>query len=274
VSSAFPPLNGSGQKTAYLVFDTESIPDGRLIARVRHAGTPVTPEEAVALAQEEARADSGSDFLPVCFQLPVAVCVARVGADFRLQAIRCLDAPRYRPAEIVKAFWQGVGHYQARLVSFNGRGFDLPLLEVAAFRYGYSAPGYFGARAPARHRYGDGHLDLLEFLTNFTAVRPKGYKLDVFAKLLGKPGKAEIAGHQVYDYYRQGKVDLINEYCAFDVLDTYFIFLRTRVMTGELTLAAEQSLVREAKEWVRAQAAEQPFLLRYLDRWGDWEPWP
>src|SRR5262245_14327984 len=111
-----------GIQTAFLVFDTESVPDGRLIARVKYPGAELTPEEAIARAQAEARELSrdGSDFLPVTFQVPVAVCVLRVGADFAPQGLACLDAPQYRTSEIVKQFWRGVAHYsRAKLVTFN-----------------------------------------------------------------------------------------------------------------------------------------------------------
>src|SRR5437016_5418457 len=67
----------------YLVFDCESIPDGKLLNIVKYPAETLTPEEAVARAQAEARASSGgSDFLPVTFQLPIAITILRIGADF------------------------------------------------------------------------------------------------------------------------------------------------------------------------------------------------
>src|SRR5437868_9719751 len=104
----------AGTRTAFLVVDTESVPDGRLLAQVKYPGETLTPEEAIDRARAEARDTSWnkSDFLPVSFQIPVAVCVVRVGNDFSLQAITCLDAPLFRPPEIVRRFWMGVGFYQ------------------------------------------------------------------------------------------------------------------------------------------------------------------
>src|SRR5947209_2922485 len=121
---------------AFLVIDTESVPDGRLLALTKYAEERLAPDEAVARAQAEARETSftKSDFLPVSYQYPVAVCVLRVGSDFGLQAVTCLDAPQFRPRKIVEAFWSGVAAYKEKykerikLVTFNGRGFDLPLL--------------------------------------------------------------------------------------------------------------------------------------------------
>ncbi|HKI30737.1 MAG TPA: 3'-5' exonuclease [Gemmataceae bacterium] len=266
------PVAGRVPPTAFLILDTESVPDGRLVARVKYPGEDLTPEEAIAKAQAEARERSltGSDFLPVTFQYPVAVCVVRVGADFRLQAVTCLDAPLFRPREIVKKFWLGVGLYRAKMVSFNGRGFDLPLLELAAFRYGYSLRDHVAA---SRNRYNGNHLDLMDWLSNFGAYRLAG-GLDLLSKLLGKPGKMEVSGDQVYEMHRAGRHQDINDYCLCDTLDTYFVFLRTRVLSGDLTLEQESQLVREAHEWLTAKASELPQLRPYLANWGDWEPWP
>ena len=264
----------------FIVIDTESVPDGRLLSKVKYTGLNLSPEEAVRRAQAEAveRSQSGSDFLPVSFQYPVAVCVLRAGPDFELQALTCLDAPLYRPQKIVEAFWNGLASYRkkyrrAQLVTFNGRGFDLPLLEMAAFRYGCRCgPEYFDS---SRNRFGGGHLDLLEWFTNYGACRGQGAGgLNLFSKSLGKPGKMEVSGDQVYDLYLEGKVQDVNDYCMFDTLDTYFVFLRTRVMTGDISLEHEHDLVGRAREWITAKVAELPALQQYLNNWGEWEPWP
>jgi predicted PolB exonuclease-like 3'-5' exonuclease len=263
---------GGVPRTAFLILDTESVPDGRLIARVKYPGETLSPEEAVARAQAEARERSlvGSDFLPVTFQYPVAVSVIRVGPDFRLQAVACLDVPQFRPREIVRQFWVGVGHYKPKLVSFNGRTFDLPLLELAAFRYGLSLRDHLAAN---RNRYGGNHIDLMDWLGNYGACRLAG-GLDLLSKLLGKPGKMAVSGDQVYEMYRAGRHQEINDYCLFDTLDTYFVFLRTRVLSGDLTLEREHELVRQARDWLTAKADELPVLRQYLANWGEWQPWP
>jgi predicted PolB exonuclease-like 3'-5' exonuclease len=260
-------------RTAYLVLDTESIPDGRLLSLVKYAEDNPPPEEAVRRAQAEAREQSrsGSDFLPVSYQVPVAVCVARVSPEYELLKLTCLDAPQFRPREIVGEFWRGLArHNRVKLVTFNGRGFDLPLLELAAFRYGCCGRDYFLSN---RNRYQGNHLDLMDWLTNFNAYRLVG-GLDLLSKILGKPGKMDIHGEKVYDMYRAGQAQEINDYCMFDTLDTYFVFLRTRVVAGEISLGQEQQLVRHAKQWITDKVKELPALSQYLDNWGDWAPWP
>ena len=263
---------------AFLVFDTESIPDGQLLARVKYPNDNLTPEAAIDRAQAEARAASttGSDFLPVTFQIPVAVCILRVGSDFVLQGLTCLDAPRFRPRAIVEAFWKGLGIYgqtyrdKIKMITFNGRGFDLPLLELAAFRYGINAADHF---LHSRKRFDGRHWDLMDWLTTYNAYRFTG-GLNLLSKLLGKPGKMDVQGNMVYQLHLAGKIQEVNDYCMFDTLDTYFVFLRTQVLIGALTLLEEQKVVGQAKEWLGEKAADFPALQQYLENWGDWQPWP
>jgi len=263
---------------AYLLFDTESVPDGRLIGKVKYPDLTLTPEDAVRRAQAEAREQSrvGSDFIPVAFQIPVAVCVIRVAADYALQRITPLGTPHFRPRDIVEQFWCGVGEHlkknpRTKLVTFNGRGFDLPLLELAAFRYRVACgPAYFDR---SRNRYNGNHIDLLDWLTNLGASRMAG-GLNVLSKILGKPGKIDVSGDQVYEMHQAGKIQEINDYCMFDTLDTYFIFLRTRVMMGQISGKQEEALVERARAWIAIHTGELPGLQKYLDNWGAWEPWP
>ena len=278
-SAQLEPRSGTeaATRTAFLVVDSESIPDGRLLNIVKYGGRGFTEEQAIEQAREDAREDcrrkgqTESDFIPVTFQIPVAVCVARVAADFSLQAVASLDSPLYRPREIVKKFWLGLSFYtRTKLVTFNGRSFDLPLLELAAFRYGFPAKEYF---ARGRNRF-NGDLDLMDWMTNFGACRGFAGGLDLLAKMLGKPGKLDVSGHQVYEMYRAGRYQDINDYCMFDTLDTYFVFLRTRILTGDVTPEQEAELVAKAKKTLAAQTGDLPALKHYLDQWTEWQPWP
>jgi predicted PolB exonuclease-like 3'-5' exonuclease len=189
-----------------------------------------------------------------------------------------LEEPQFRPHVITEHFWRGWDRYRRpTLVSFNGRTFDIPLLELAAFRYGVSVPGWFNVGAKSfeqyRNRFNlDAHFDLQEILTNFGSTRFTG-GLNLAANLLGKPGKMDVEGHMVQDLYDAGKVAEINDYCRCDVLDTYFVFLRTRVMFGEISLDHEQGLIGETHAWLKKRAT-QPAFATYLQRWGDWSnPW-
>ncbi|MFO0881305.1 MAG: 3'-5' exonuclease [Gemmataceae bacterium] len=262
---------GAQPKTSFLIFDTESVPDGQLIARVKYPDETLTPQEAIDRAQQEARELSrdGSDFLPVTFQVPVAVCVLRVASDWSIQALTCLDAPAFRTGEIVRQFWRGVAYYnECRLVTFNGRGFDLPLMELAAFDHGCQARDYFQR---SRNRFQGMHIDLMDWLSNFGACRLTG-GLSMLAQRIGGGhpvgcGKLGISGQLVYDMYRQGRIQEINDYCMFDTIDTYFVFLRTRVMVGEITIEEEAQIARKARLWLGMRLPTLPALSTYLDTW-------
>ena len=249
--------------------------DGELVSRLRYPGEALSSEAAVARYRAELLEKNGSDFIPYPYQVPVALAIAKVGEDFSLLDLVGLDEPEGRPPVIAEHFWRGWEKYgRPTLVTFNGRSFDLPLLELAAFRYGIGVPGWFDSSARAyeqpRNRYKlSAHIDLQELLTNFGASRLAG-GLDLLASLLGKPGKMDVEGHMVQDLYQAGELARVQGYCRCDVLDTYFVFLRTRVMLGRLPLEREQALVASVKRWLEGRADGEPAYRRYLERWGDW----
>lgn len=262
-----------------LVFDVESVADAELVAKLRYADESLEPAEAVRRYRGELMEKYGSDFIPYTFQVPISVAVGKVTADFQLADIVVLDEPQFRPHVITENFWRGWEKYRRpTLVSFNGRGFDLPLLELAAFRYGISAPGWFQTDVRSyehpRSRYNTkSHVDLCELLTNFGSSRFHG-GLNLAANLLGKPGKMAVEGDMVQDMYDAGRLAEINDYCRCDVLDTYFVFLRTRVLVGQLPLDTEQQIIARTKAWLEQKAEEVSAYRVYLEHWGDWvNPW-
>ncbi len=263
----------------YLVFDTESVADGRLIAKLRYPGQKLKAEQAITRYREELQEKYDHDFIPYTFQIPISVAVAKVNKDLRLMDVVVLDPPQFRPHMITENFWRGWEAYKRpTLVSFNGRSFDMPLLELSAFRYGISLPGWFAVQARSfdqpRYRYNTAaHLDLHDVLTNFGASRFSG-GLNLAANLLGKPGKMEVQGCMVQDLYQEGQLAKINDYCRCDVLDTYFVFLRVSVLLGQLTLEQEQQNIQDAKHWLADHSDDVAAYADYLEHWGDWpNPW-
>lgn len=273
------PNSDAKQDVRYLVFDCEAVADGELIAKVRYPREELTPAQATRKYRDEVLAErgDGKDILPYTFMLPISVAVAKVDREYRLLDLTVLDAPKFRPHVIAKSFWSGWTHYgKPTLVTFNGRGYDIPLLELAAYRYGLPLPLWFNvddrAYDQARNRYNiDTHLDLMDLFTNFGAARLSG-GLNLLAHLIGKPGKTTVDGSQVQDFHDAGKVAEINDYCRCDVLDTYFVFLRSRVLLGKLKLDDEQKLVAETKTWLEERAETIPAYKHYLEHWGEWLP--
>jgi predicted PolB exonuclease-like 3'-5' exonuclease len=262
----------------YLVFDIESVADAPLVARLRYPGEAIEPADAVRRYRDELIAKFDSDFIPYTFQVPASIVVAKVGPDFRLLDLVALDEPQFRPHIMTEKFWRGWDAYRRpTLVSFNGRTFDVPLLELAAFRYGISLAGWFSGGKTyeqPRNRYNnEAHLDLHDVLTNYGASRFTG-GLNLAANLLGKPGKMDVQGHMVQDLFNAGRLAEISDYCRCDVLDTYFVFLRTMVLLGQLPLDEEQKLIAATRQWLEERVGERDVFGAYLERWGDWtNPW-
>lgn len=257
---------------SYLIFDVETVGDGNLIQQVRYPEERLSPREAVARYRSQLLEETGKDILPLTFVLPVSVAVAKVRSDFSLIDVSVLDHPHYRPEQIVRGFWQGWNHYQRpTFVTFNGRGYDIPVMEVAAFRFGIGIPAWFNIDSrsfeQARNRYNQAaHLDLQDLLTNFSAFRMNG-GLNLLAHLIHRPGKAGIDGSLVQDMFYDGKVDEINDYCRCDVLDTYFVFLRTQVLLGRITTDDEHSLTADARNLLESKRDQHKAYQTYLEYW-------
>ena len=273
---------GSGGVTmadlvSYLVFDVEAVADGELIRSAKYPELGLSPAEAIRKFQEERMAEYGRDILPPTWMLPISVAIAKIDSGFRLLDLVVLDAPGYRPHVIADQFWKGWKHYdQPTLVTFNGRGYDLPVLELAAYRFGITLPEWFNVEArsydQARYRYNiHAHIDLMDLVSNFGASRVNG-GLNLLANLIGKPGKTGVDGSMVQGFYDEGRVEEINDYCRCDVLDTYFVFLRSRVLIGRLDIETEQRIVAETRAWLEERRSDCPAYGHYLDHWGDWQP--
>ncbi len=270
----------SDSNVRYLVFDIESVAVGSLIAKTKFAGDNLDAQSAIRKYRDQLLAKYDSDFIPYTYQIPVSIVVAKVNAEFELIDLVSLDEPEDRSHVITEHFWRGwEGYRKPTLVSFNGRTFGIPLLELAAYRYGVGIKQWFFMHGKSfeqpRNRYNhDGHLDLHEILTNHGASRFNG-GLNLAANLSGKPGKLDVQGFMVQDMFDEGRLQEIDDYCRCDVLDTYFVFLRTMVLMGEIDLQREHELVQLTKDWLEAESTNRVIYRTYLDAWGDWtSPWP
>jgi predicted PolB exonuclease-like 3'-5' exonuclease len=212
----------------YLTLDIETIPDEGLVSAVD--GEPTRPyDEQLSRLIAARRAQSGgrSDFLPLPYHRPVAACWAEaeeVGPQIRLLDVgRWTDEGRDEPAFLAHAWERLAGR---TLVTFHGRGFDLPVLELRSLKLGVAAPGHFAAGRSLPH------VDLYDlFSRGGSAPAP----LDLYAKLVGLPGKEETAGKDVARLYAQGARERIAAYCMTDVVQTWLLYLRWRLLEGTLS---------------------------------------
>lgn len=251
-----------------LVFDIETVPDTCLGAEL--LGLDGIADEDVAKAMFfQQMQTSGSDFLPLYQHRVVAISVAlRRGDKFSVWSLGADDSGE---ADLVQRFYDGIEKYRPTLVSWNGSGFDLPVLHYRALRHKVQAPTYWENGDHEREfRYNNylsrfhwRHVDVMDVLAGFQG-RARA-RLDDIATMLGLPGKMGMSGDKVWDEFRAGHLGAIRNYCETDVLNTYLVYLRFQHMRGALTaaqLSAEEALVRDTLE-----AAEGEHLHAFASAW-------
>ncbi len=259
----------------YLVFDIETRVDKDLVKQVYDPENVLTLEQAYDKARDQILERSGqqSDFFPIPFHIPISIATLQADENYRIRALGCLGVDRFSESELIARFWQ-VFDTATTLVTFNGRGFDLPVLEMQALKHGLSLPRYFAAgqgKGTYRgSRYSDDyHIDLCDFLSNFGAAQRRG-SLDVLTRLAGLPGKYTIAGEDVEYLYRQGRLKEINQYCTTDALQTYLLFLRVELLRGRIDGGGYQAALAAARDDLSQRAASagpDNFLHDFLSRW-------
>jgi predicted PolB exonuclease-like 3'-5' exonuclease len=165
--------------------------------------------------------------------------------------------------EMLTDFAQWLDAKKPTVVTWNGRGFDMPVITSRALRHGVPMPWWFNDRN-TRYRYStDGHFDLMDFLADFGAA--KNARLDVYAKLVGFPGKVGVDGSQVLPLVHAGKQDEVNAYCLCDVAQTAAIFLRVELLRGSFDRARYRELARTLLAFIDEQPRLEPVATR-IDR--------
>jgi predicted PolB exonuclease-like 3'-5' exonuclease len=233
----------------FVVFDIETRVDKRLLNRVFFARDNIGEDEAFRRFSEELN-NRGTDFFPLTLHVPISIAFGQVGSDYVLRQVETLKGSYESEESLVRDFWMRLEHFRGCLISFNGRHFDLPVLELAALRWGISAPRYFDrADSPRSADAHQRHLDLFDYLTNSGEFNLRG-GLDLLLKMLELPGKQTMSGAMVQEYYDSNRHEEIHRYCRTDVIQTYLLFLRVELMRGRLDLAKYQA----------ARSAATPFL--------------
>ena len=246
--------------TPILAFDLETVPDVAGLRRL-HPQWAALGDAEVAAAAFAARRErtGGSDFLPLHQQRIIAIgCAFRDAGGFR---VRCLGTPQDSEARLIGDFFRVIDRYTPQLVSWNGGGFDLPVLHYRAMVHGIAAVRYWENGDDDRDfrynnytsRYHSRHTDLMDVLAMYQgrAAAP----LDELARLCGYAGKLGMGGDQVWGAYLDGRIDAIRNYCETDVVNTYLLYCRFQLMRGHLTPAAYQQEMQVVRDALSAAAA-------------------
>ncbi|HXR93115.1 MAG TPA: 3'-5' exonuclease [Steroidobacteraceae bacterium] len=252
-----------------LVFDIETIPDVDLGRRLY--GLEGLSDEQVAKAMFTLRRNAtGGEFLSLEQHRVVAIsCVLRSREGLRVWS---LGDPSSTEAELIERFYDGIEKFTPDLVSWNGSGFDLPVLHYRAMRAGIQATRYWQTGDDdSAFRYNNylsrfhwRHTDLMDVLSGFQS-RAR-VSLENAACLLGLPGKLGFSGAQVWGEWLAGDLVRIRRYCETDVLNTYLVYLRFDLMRGRLTPERYAEEVEKVKAVLRA--GKEPHFAEFLHAWG------
>lgn len=249
-----------------VTLNLETVPDEDLVSAVDgEPGRPYPEQVQRLVAERRARTGGRTDFLPLPYHRPVVACLLEAVEDGGIVSLA--DAlvwtnQRLPEAAFLEEAWHRLDG--ASLVSFHGKGFDLPVLELRSLKHAVSTPGWISAS----RRAGGHHFDMRELLAGPASSAP----LDLYAKLVGLPGKGEVAGADVQALYTAGDLDRIAAYCMTDVVQTYFLFLRHRLVDGALTTDGYAESVEQARQSLprlfarRLGPGERAALEGFLDR--------
>ncbi len=256
--------------TPILVFDIETIPDVEGLRKVWDLAPEVSEEGVVDLASQRRRQATGSDFLPHYVQRVVAVsCALRSDEGLRVWS---LGSAQDGERDIVQRFFDGIEKYTPQLVSWNGGGFDLPVLHYRAMIHGIAGCCYWDVGDNNRDfkynnylgRFHTRHIDLMDLLAGYQnrAWAP----LSEVAQLCGLPGKLGMDGSKVYGAWQRGEIDAIRNYCETDVANTYLLFQRFQLIRGLIDRAAYEREVALFRAFLAGQAS--PHWREFSDAWG------
>jgi len=238
----------------FVTLDLETVADEALVSAVDGEPSRPYPEQLRrVLAERRARTGGRSDFLPLPYHRPVAACTLEAveqGGVVRVVDVGSWTDRRGDEPGFLAETWDRLSG--ASLVTFHGKGFDLPVLELRSLKHGVSVPSWF----PGRRAGGVAeHLDVKELLTADGAA--VAAPLDLYAKLVGLPGKEDVAGEDVQSLYSAGALDRIAAYCMTDVVQTWLLYLRFRLVEGSLTPDGYEESISSAREVLPALFARR-----------------
>ena len=255
-----------------LVFDIATIPDLAGLRALRGEPLAASDEQVYEAWRSERKEKGQSDFMPLHLQRVLVISVVFRNAE-GLRIHSFVDRDGASEGKVIQTFFNSIEKHQPQLVSWNGGGFDLPVLHYRGLRHGVEASKYWDMGEDEREykwnnyisRYHMRHLDLMDLLAMYS---PKNNApLDAMAKLCGFPGKLGMDGSQVYQQFLAGQTDEVRRYCETDVMNTYLVYCRFQKMRGGLTEAEYEQEISYVKETLADLAPSECHWGEYLNAW-------
>ena len=229
-----------------LIFDIETVPDTSGGAKLLEL-EGLNKKDIIKAMEHTQFQKSGTMFQPLHLHKIVAISVLYKNNE-KLSLLSLGDEDS-KESELLNLFFSAIDKYQPQLVSWNGKGFDSPVIHYRALIHGVSSIKYWDKGDDDRefkwnnylNRYHDRHLDLMDVMSGYK----KPASLTDIAQLIGAPGKYGIDGSKVTDYYLENDIKKIRDYCETDVLNTYFVFLRYQLISNNITRDNYKKLLEE-----------------------------
>ena len=250
------------------IFDIETVPD--ISAGKKIYGLEGLSDEDCANAMFVLRREkTGREFLPLHLHRIVAISIVfKHQNKLKVWSLGEEDADE---KEIIQRFYSGLSQYTPTLVSWNGTGFDLPVLHYRAMLHGVVAPDYWEVGDSIQsfkwnnyiNRYHYRHLDLMDIISAYQARASA--PLDEVATMLGFPGKMGMSGSKVWEQFQGGKIKEIRDYCETDVLNTYCVYLRFELMRGNLNQIEYDSELELLKNYLTQE--NKKHFDEFLQHW-------
>ncbi|MHC8507849.1 MAG: 3'-5' exonuclease [Rhodospirillales bacterium] len=261
------------------VFDIETVPDTDAVPALTGETDPDPVKRRAALEAYHLEVTQGKNPFPrQPFHRVTAIAfleaeIAREdgGEAYYLRELRAGGQAGYSEKQLVQGFFQHFERLRPRLVSFNGRGFDLPVLKYRAMVHGVSAPvlhdtsnkwdNYSVRYAP------HWHCDLMDVLSDYGASAR--VRMNEICAVFGLPGKTGVDGADVAGLIDAGEINAVRDYCETDVLNTYLIYLRHRLHAGGVSKAAYNRSVADVITLIEQEGAERPHLAKFMEAWHE-----
>jgi predicted PolB exonuclease-like 3'-5' exonuclease len=231
----------------YLILDIETVPDVERWQRPAPPPPPTSPD-----APPPPPSQDRSGFPPIWAHRIIVIGCLWLDARYQMVQLDVIRDPAAggsaddRERGMLAAFSRLVGKVRPLLVTYNGRSFDLPVIAMRSLCHAVPLGWYYRER-DLRYRYSDtGHLDICDWLADHGATRAG--KLDAVARLIGLPGKVGIDGSDVEPLYAAGQLGAIESYCLSDVAQTALLFLRFRLLQGQLAPERYRDRIEELIE--------------------------
>ena len=224
-----------------LVFDIETVADIDAARRIYPQLADLNDADTLSALTAIRTQEAGHDFMRLPLQR--IVCISALYIKDGKLSLFSLTADKFSEKDILAKFFRAFSDLETlpQLISWNGSGFDIPVLIYRAMQYDLSAPWLFeeGERIKNMrfdnyvNRFHTRHLDLMDRFSQYGASRREA--MDIVASLYGLPGKTDVDGSMVGALVSSGDWQTLSIYCESDVMNTWLIYLRWLRLTGKLS---------------------------------------